>query len=234
MIKYLFSFSCPICNFSQDNENICSGCFFSLKFLPISCKKCQQPFQFDMQGVDVCEKCLQNNTFFEEMFCPFVYNDFMKMLILRFKNDSDFGLGKMFAKFINNKINNKIPENTIIISVPLHNKRILKRGYNQSVYLAKKLAHIGKYQFIEDFLIRHINTPSQGFKTISERKTNVENAFIVNSKYKSMVKENHFLIIDDVITTGATIFECAKQLEGAKGIFLASIARRVKEEKITF
>lgn len=112
----------------------------------------------------------------------------------------------------------------LIIPVPLHHLKKAERGYNQSHYIAKGLSKTLIIPTKEKSLKRIRYTESQTLKNITDRELNVKNAITV--KNKKRVKGKNILLVDDVITTGATISECARQLLkcGAKKIYAISVA----------
>lgn len=91
-----------------------------------------------------------------------------------------------------------------MIPVPIHSKKLKKRGYNQVLPFAKVLADKNDLPLVEDLLIRIENTPSQVFKGRKERLDSIKNAFALTSKEVS----GHFLLVDDVLTSGATLSVC--------------------------
>ncbi len=241
-LKFLFRLffvpQCPVCNEPQATDNICSACFNAISFLGAACRKCQEPFEYQVPGVDICEACnIKHLEFYNSMHCVIKYNETIKNLIVRYKNQSDFGLGHLFAKWIFNKDQNIFSSavddkfnQIILVPVPLFKKRIIKRGYNQSLLLVRCLSKFSNLSYL-NVLERTRDTNSQATKTIAERADNVKGAFALAKQYQSFVRGKNFIIVDDVITTGATLFECAKILHaaGAKNIELVAIARRLKK-----
>ena len=114
-----------------------------------------------------------------------------------------------------------------IIPVPLHPFRLLKRRYNQAAEIARPLARRAGLAYLADSLHRRRNTTSQGGRSGAGRKRNVAGAFWVPPNKRTDIKGRHLLLIDDVLTTGATAEACAKALvqAGARGVDLAVIAR---------
>ena len=100
----------------------------------------------------------------------------------------------------------------IIIPVPLHPKKLIKRGYNQSYELAKGMAHIMKLPCRDTLLQRIVYTSTQTKKSRAERLTNVARAFRVTKKAKKHLQGKNILLVDDLITTGSTLKACAKAL----------------------
>lgn len=91
-----------------------------------------------------------------------------------------------------------------IIPVPIHPKKLKKRGYNQVMTFAEALSEKFEIPLIEDFLIRIENNPSQVFKNRAKRLNSIQNAFTLTNKNL----EGHFILVDDVLTTGATVSTC--------------------------
>lgn len=113
-----------------------------------------------------------------------------------------------------------------LVPVPLHPSKRRERGYNQSVYVAMGMRSVTELAVLAKLLHRKRNTRSQTTLNIEERRNNVRSAFEVNSRYAASVAGSSFILVDDVITTGATIQECARILKehGAKSVFAASVA----------
>ncbi len=101
----------------------------------------------------------------------------------------------------------------MIIPVPLHKAKLRDRTYNQSEFIAKGISNILNAQVINDAVIRTRFTGTQTKLNKSDRKDNVRGAFEVNPKHKSTIKGKNIILVDDVITTGATILECALALK---------------------
>jgi len=143
---------------------------------------------------------------------------------MKYDNHPEIGyyLGKQYASIIESFI--KKQELDFIVPIPLHEKKLRMRGYNQSAYFAKGLSEGLKIPVLENNLIRIIHTISQTKKSSLERLDNVENAFQCLNPDK--INGLHLLLVDDVLTTGATISEGAKALihEGAR-VSIATIAR---------
>jgi ComF family protein len=128
---------------------------------------------------------------------------------LKYKNGTDIGI--FLGKEIGKEIMDNLPPNTFayIIPVPLHPKKQLKRGYNQSTYLARGISEVTGIPTNEKIIIRQVETTSQTRKSKFERWENVENIFkVIDTK----VVNSHFLLVDDVVTTGSTLESCALEL----------------------
>lgn len=131
-------------------------------------------------------------------------------------------------------LKNNLPIADAIIPVPLHSRRLRWREFNQSEKLANFISENLTPSFplsvYSDFLIRKRYTTAQmKIKNYSLRKENIKNAFVANKNQDlSVIKNKRILLVDDIATTGATLFECAKILKknGAKEVFGVVIARQ--------
>ena len=112
-------------------------------------------------------------------------------------------------------VSKKSDDIDFIMPVPLHKARLRDRTYNQSEYIAKGISNILKAEVINDAVIRSRFTPTQTRLNKAERKLNVSGAFGINPKYTDKLRGKNILLTDDVITTGATILECASALKAA-------------------
>ncbi len=152
------------------------------------------------------------------------YQPPLSLAIQQFKYNRDFVLSDSLAFYLHNMYNEYKLDSNIIIPVPLNNKRLRERGFNQAGLLAKNLASKVGLPYVSQALFRTKKTRSQVGLSRKERLLNVQDAFLADP---SFVKDKNILIVDDVITTGSTIEACAKALKdaGAKVIVGLSIAR---------
>ncbi|MBI4810491.1 MAG: ComF family protein [Ignavibacteriales bacterium] len=137
-------------------------------------------------------------------------------------------VGIMLGEDIGRKIsvNNLFAGADYLIPVPLHKLKQRERGYNQSEFICKGISKITDIPINTTVVNRTKYTQSQTQLNLVERKENVGDAFKINEKVRHLVQGKTFLIVDDVITTGATINSCAKELlaAGASSILVASAA----------
>ena len=128
----------------------------------------------------------------------------------------DFFLGEKLYKIVSH-----LQDVSYIIPVPLHKEKQKLRGYNQSVLLAKGLNKHLKCQILTNVLLRGKNSDSQTHKSRYKRFENMENIFFVTNK--SILKNKHIILLDDVFTTGATISECIKTLRQLKNVRISVV-----------
>ncbi len=146
------------------------------------------------------------------------------LFAMKYKNQPKIGelLGNYYGNILKNS---PIAENTdAIIPIPLHPKRLYERGYNQSDFFAQGLATVLELPLYLDCIKRVRNTPSQTRKNQEERMLNVKDAFKVEQP--GLIAQKHLLLVDDILTTGATLVACAQTLleQGASAVSVAAIA----------
>lgn len=168
------------------------------------------------------------DNFIEGMICAFIFekeSTLQKIIhALKYENKSSLGiyLGKLIYR-LNQDILHEW-EIDLILPVPLYGLKKAERGYNQSLYIAKGINEELKTNLSTGDLKRKKYTPSQTKLNTVERKANVSDAFKI--KNTKNIRGKNILLVDDVITTGSTINECARILSGAGAgkIFAASSA----------
>jgi ComF family protein len=137
------------------------------------------------------------------------YRELIHQLKYKGKTENGENLGALYGQLI--AMNSKYPKIDCILPVPLHPKKQRKRGYNQSECIAKGLSKSLSVPYYNDVLLRVVHTTTQTKKSKDERWENVKNAFDINNTSK--IEGKHVLLVDDVITTGATIEHCATTIK---------------------
>lgn len=205
----------------------------SLRFIrPPRCGQCAMPFPHDMGagGHDlICAACLENPPSFRFGRAVMVYDESSRKLILRFKHGDQLHAVRTLVPWMREAGNDILQSCDVIMPVPLHRWRLLSRRYNQSALLARGLGRAAGKTVQLDNLSRVRATPPQGYKKRADRQDNVKGAFRV--KNPSAVVGKAVVLIDDVMTTGATLNACADALlaAGAASVDVLCIARAVKE-----
>lgn len=193
------------------------------------CDGCGAAFEFD--GGDLaegrCAACLARPYAFARCRAACVYDENSRELILRFKHGDQQQFAPLFARWISRAAAPLIEEADVVVPVPLHPLRLLARRFNQAAEIARPLARTAGLDYLPDALIRARRTDTQGGKSARGRRLNVRSAFDVSESGARRIKGRRVLLIDDVLTTGATAEACASALlgAGARAIDLAVIAR---------
>ena len=144
---------------------------------------------------------------------------------LKYRNRDDIGilLGELFG--VELQKSGFLSDIDAIVPIPLHHKRERKRGYNQSRILAEGISNVTNTAILDNAVIRAVHTQTQTRKSKEERAKNVEGIFEIRDA--SLLEGKHILILDDVITTGATCISCAETIlrqSNVKAVSFASIA----------
>ena len=184
-----------------------------------TCLICNEP---EVEGL--CYKCKSKITFCkEEELCIGYYKGPLKELILAFKYEKDFSAGEVLVNLIENKIK-ELGKDYYLTFIPISNKSLKERGFNQCEYLAKELGFRNNLK-VMDTLEKVKETKIQKTLSKDERAVNLQGAFKVKEGNK--VAGNKFVLIDDVITTGATIQEGIRELKenGAKEIKILTLGK---------
>lgn len=209
---------CPVCNqkLKYSEEIICDNCFDKLKLTPESLIEEEYQKKFSVK------KYISD---FHPVFI-FEKDREIQHIIHALKYNRHFRVGIYFGKIIGNQIKDKLDNWKIdlIIPVPLHKLKKAERGYNQSEFIAKGISVQTGIRWNKKIISRKKYTETQTHLTAEERQLNVKDAFKI--KDKDAVDGKNILLVDDVITTGSTISECAHQLilAGAKNIYATSMA----------
>ncbi len=209
---------CPACNkkLSADENTVCSICLSKIRLADDN--RIKHEFERKFAG--------KNNISGFNSLYVFEKDKELQKIIHSLKYKQKFLTGKFLGELLGQAKKNDILTWQIdfIIPVPLHIVKKLERSYNQSFYIAKGVGKITGKRIKDSFIKRKRYTQSQTTMNIKEREENIKDAFTV--KHKKKLNGKNILLIDDVITTGATTNECGKILlqGGANKVYAASIA----------
>lgn len=210
---------CTVCKRTLiDNQNfICSGCLTQIKFINHQCRICGQ-----IIDSFPCKNCYSFKVFYDEMYSVCLYEGLARDMILRLKYKDDRDISITMACLICDILNKSNVYYDFITYVPSSRVRDRKRGYNHSKLIATEVSNItGKP--VKDILMRIKDTKPQVLFDGDARWYNVRDVF----KCKELVDNKVVLLVDDVVTTGATASYCAKALKekGAEKVIIASFAK---------
>jgi ComF family protein len=214
-----------------DSGALCGRCWAELKFLgQPCCACCGLPFEFEMGEGSLCGACTADRPLYDRARAALAYDDASRDLILRFKHADRIDGAGTFAGWMARAGAELVASADIIAPVPLHRWRLVRRRYNQAAILANAIGGLRGKLVIPDLLVRRRATPSQGHLGRSQRQRNVAGAFTVHPRRAQVAAGARILLIDDVLTTGATAEACARTLRnaGAKAVDLLVLARVVR------
>ncbi|MGZ9100706.1 MAG: phosphoribosyltransferase family protein [Brevundimonas sp.] len=186
---------------------------------------------FEMDGgpfaAERCAACLARPYAFARARAACVYDEASRGLILKFKHGDHQPFAPLFARWIARAAAPLLDEADAVAPVPLHRFRLLSRRFNQAAEIARPLARAARLDYLPDALVRTTHTTSQGGKSARGRRQNVRKAFAASAEGRLRIKGRRILLVDDVLTTGATAEACARALleAGARAVDLAVVAR---------
>jgi len=204
----------------------CESCQEQVQFIgEESCPKCGNP-NWDGIGIK-CGRCCDTRLYYERLSSWVSFKGPIREAVHELKYRHNVGLGEKLAKNLVNLFESLNWDIDFIVPVPLGSKRFQERGYNQVMLLARPLAWDLDIPIKRKALTRIRETRSQVGLSREQRIANVQNAFTAK---EHDVNGKSFLLVDDVVTTGATINACAKALKeaGAKKVFALTLARAVQ------
>jgi len=229
LLDMAFPRSCAGCRGRAGDEflYLCWNCLAAIRLVqPPYCLLCGDPAQGDLPTTYFCRSCSKRKPYFDCARSAAVYAGLTKNMILDFKYRGavwlSTDLGQLMLACLHTHFH--APHIDCVTYVPLHKTRERQRTYNQSCLLAGEIADRldGK---VADCLERVQVTESQTHLTAAEREANVRDKFAVKRSY--VLKGQRVLLVDDVMTTGATVNECARVLKesGAREVLVLTVAR---------
>ncbi len=222
LLHILYPSYCPICENPSNlfyYSPICSPCWTMIKrYTGPACTICAMPFP--SEHAKICGPCTKKRPVFSRVVTYGIYEGVLAEAIHQFKF---YGLKRLARPLGNLLLNLEIPQTDGITPVPLTKKGLRERGFNQSLLLARVISKEIKVPLLMDILYKKKDTPPQIGLSSKERLSNLKNAFEV----KENIEGHRLLLVDDVITTGATVTECSRELlkAGAKEVIVIALAR---------
>ncbi len=194
------------------------------------CDGCGAPFDFDPGPAVPCPACAVKPRAYARARAACLYDEHSRNLILQLKHADRTDLAPLMAKWLSRAAADLLAEADAIVPVPLHPTRLFARRYNQAAEVARPLAKLSDRLYLPDALIRRRATGTQGGKSGSGRRRNVAGAFFVPPSRARQVAGRRIMLVDDVMTTGATLEACAKALLAAGAVSVtAAVIARVKD-----
>ena len=220
---------CPICFVEIGQNGLCADCWQRLAFITDPyCKKCGKPLH--AHGlVQLCGACLQDKSHLCRTRSAIHYDDMARALILPFKHGDRLDLAPLIARFMRPAFEELVTDDHLILPIPLHLWRRIGRRYNQSAEIARHLTFLTnrEAQLSTTLLRRAHYTPSLAKHNARKRQAILKDAFCVTLPAGIDLSKRPILLIDDVITTGATMHAASLALRkaGARHIDQLSFAR---------
>lgn len=196
--KWLFPQYCLCCDEFIEKGYICSYCNVELPYLHNACQQCAYPLTNEAL---ICGSCIKRKPAFDKTFALFLYRSPIDVMLKRLKFNAQLHYAHFFAHCFSESIpawyqNDKLPE--AIVPMPLHNKRLKMRGYNQAFEICRALTI--DVPVLNSFCFRKRHTQPQSELDLKKRHANVYNAFAV----EKLSTLRHVAIMDDIVTSANT------------------------------
>jgi len=209
---------CLLCGAESGPELLCAACIGELPALPESCPQCALP----SRAAAVCGSCINRSPHFDATLALWRYEFPCDGLVQALKYGAQLALAGFFARSLASR---PLPEVDVVLPMPLHAKRLAERGFNQALEIARGLARYRGTPIEPRGVLRVKNTPPQTELPYEDRAKNVRGAF----RCELDLSGASVAVLDDVMTTGATLNELARVLKraGARRVENFVIARTV-------
>ena len=210
-------------------DALCGACWTAMNFFaPPWCAHCGLPFPHPMGEGAVCGDCARGGRSWGRARSVLRYDKYSRPLVLGLKHGDRTHLARAFGRWMRRAGEEVLAGADLLVPVPLHWTRLFARRYNQAALLAHAIHAAGGPPVAPDCLVRRRRTPSQGRLGALARARNVRGAFALPRRRELAGKR--LVLIDDVLTTGATVEECARVLRraGAADIGVLTLARATR------
>ncbi len=212
---------------------LCGPCWRQTPFITgLVCDSCGVPLPGMEEGrAELCDDCLAQGRPWSQGRAAMLYKDNGRSLVLAFKHGDRLDLARPAAGWLLKAAQPMLRPGLLVAPIPLHWSRLFKRRYNQSALLSGRLARAAGLDHCPDLLIRRRPTPSQEGRDREARFANLHDAITTHPRRAARVEGREVLLVDDVMTSGATFAAAAEACiaAGATGIFVLALARVAKD-----
>lgn len=227
--------NCVLCGVHTDGVvSLCSACGDNLPTIEYACSRCALPIDRSdahssgQEISGICGQCISQKSFIDYSVSLYHYKAPIDYLIGQMKFQQQLSVVDVFADLMSRQAGKLLQSNglpDVIVPIPLHNTRIAKRGFNQSLEIVRRLAKENSIVVDLDFVNRVKKTVAQTNLNKEQRKKNITGSFELFAGSSAQYK--HVVIVDDVVTTGVTVNELAKVIKnsGVKTVGVWSLAR---------
>lgn len=213
---------------------LCGNCWRETPFIAgLACDRCGMPLPGEVADeVAVCDDCMTVARPWGHGRSALVYRDNGRSLVLALKHGDRMDLARPAAGWLLQAARPVIRPGMLVVPVPLHWFRLFRRKYNQAALLSKGLAVLAGLEHCPDALVRRRTTGTQEGRTRDGRFENMADAFRVPKRRMPLVEDRQVLLVDDVMTSGATFAAATEALfaAGARSVDVVSLARVAKDD----
>jgi ComF family protein len=199
------------------------------------CDRCGVPLDYQIGEETWCPSCIARPPRWDRARAALVYDDVSRKPVLDLKRAGRRDGIETLSGWMRQAGGPLIGAADVLVPVPLHYTRLVVRGFNQSVWLAQAVGRAEGRDVAVDTLMRTRRTPTQAGLSGRARRRNVSGAFCIRRGREAHIKDKRVLLIDDVLTTGATLSACTRVLKqaGARQVDVLVLARVVRETDVT-
>jgi len=233
-IHFLFPPQCLCCGVETTSDfALCGACWRDTTFVSgLVCDACSIPLPGDTVGqAELCDACIIAPHPWTKGRAAVIYNGSARRMILGLKHGDRLELAQSMAGWMADAGKDLAIAGSLVAPVPLFWRRFLKRRYNQASLLAEKIARIKRADYCPDLLTRLRATRMQEGMTRLERQENQRDAFAVTRRHAGKITGRTVLLIDDVMTSGATLAACSEACfaAGASDVNVLVLARVARD-----
>jgi ComF family protein len=223
---------CQMCaSFVAEEGGLCGDCWSKTPFLKgLVCNTCGTSLPGSEGGEVLCDDCLLMPRPWQTGRAALSYRDLGRRFVLALKHGDRLDLAGPAARWMLTAGKPFIDDQTVFVPIPVHWSRLLRRRYNQAAELTKAMSKASGLPHCPDMLIRTRRTPKQDGMTADERMRNLDRALSVNPKRVAQLRSARVCLVDDVMTSGATMSTATEALNGA-GIDNVSVLLLARVEK---
>ena len=210
---------------------LCTACWADTPFITgLCCDLCGAPLPGEDPAAVLCDDCLRHPRPWQQGRSAMLYAGAARRMVLGLKHGDRLDLVRPMSGWLERACQGVIEDGMLIAPVPLHRKRLIKRRFNQSALLAQALARRTGQTCLPDLFLRHRATPSQEGRSREERFENLSGAISIRPRHVASLRGRTLLIVDDVMTSGATLSAATEAAiaAGAQKVCVAALARVAK------
>lgn len=234
IIRAIYPAQCVTCDAQTDDDyGLCAACWRDAQFIGgLVCDKCGTPLPGEEHDETVqCDDCMTVARPWDRGRAVLAYSGVGRRIVLGLKHGDRTEMAIPAAHWMAHKISDWAGIDSVFVPVPLHWVRLVKRRYNQSALLAQEIARITQTPVCVDGLLRIKRTATLKGYSREARFAELSQAIVSNPKRTAQIAGKHVILVDDVMTSGATLAASAEaaKLAGAKNVSIVTLARVVKD-----
>ncbi|KUF09542.1 ComF family protein [Pseudoponticoccus marisrubri] len=233
LVQMLYPPRCLSCGGLVETDfGLCGACWRETPFTSgLTCDLCGTPLPGQSDRAEHCDDCLATARPWDHGRAALLYRDKGRRLVLALKHGDRHDIARPAARWMARTSRDMLQQDTLIVPVPLHLRRLLRRRFNQSALLAQALAAETGLDCCPDALTRHVATPSLEGRTREDRFATLSGALRVTPAHASRIAGRPVLLVDDVMTSGATLAASAEAClaAGASSVCVSVLARVAKD-----